>query len=387
MKTFSDKINSGRQILHLDLDTFFISVERLMNSKLENKPMMIGGFSERSVVASCSYETRKFGVHAGMPMKMARHLCPEAVVLRGDMDNYAKYSKLVTQIVNEKAPLFEKASIDEFYVDLTGMDHFFETERWSDELRNTIIKESGLPISFGLSTNKTTSKITTNEAKPGKLSISGQQILSFMHPLSIKKIPGLGHKAFRTFRQMGVYTIKDLSLIPLQAMEYSFGKTGASLWRKSNGIDNAPVIRYREQKSISTEKTFDKDSTDFKYMLGLIVLMVEKLGFELRKQDKLCSVVSVKIRYANFDSHTLQKKIPYTSFDHHITEVAKELFVKLYNRRLSVRLVGVKFSKLIYGHQQLQLFDPKAKLTGLYKETDLLKKKYGAKIIRKAIAY
>jgi len=386
MDTFGNKNNSNRQILHLDLDTFFISVERLMNPKLKNKTVMIGGFSDRSVVSSCSYETRRFGVHAGMPMKMARHLCSDAIILRGDMDNYSKYSKLVTEIINEKAPLFEKASIDEFYVDLTGMDHFFGTQKWSKELHSTIVKESGLPISFGLSTNKTTSKITTNEAKPGMLSVSENHVLPFIQPLSIKKIPGVGHKAFRTFRQMGIYTIKNLSEIPIQTIEYSFGKTGINLWKKSNGIDNSPIVQYREQKSISTERTFDKDSTNFKHMLEIVVLMVEKLSFDLRKQNKLTSVVSVKIRYSNFDTHTLQKKIPSTSFDHHITEVAKELFVKIYNRRLSVRLIGVKFNKLVRGPQQLQLFDPKANLTKLYNELDFLKTKFGNKTIRKAIA-
>ncbi|MBN2755969.1 MAG: DNA polymerase IV [Bacteroidales bacterium] len=376
-----------RQILHLDLDTFFISVERLINSKLIDKPVIVGGFSDRSVVASCSYETRRFGVHAGMPMKLAKRLCSEAIILRGDMDNYSKYSGLITEIIKEKAPVFEKASIDEFYIDLTGMDKFFGSQKWSKELRNFITKESGLPISLGLSTNKTTSKITTNEAKPGELFIPEQLVLPFIQPLSIKKMPGIGNKTFRILRQMGIYTIKNLSDIPLPTMEYTFGKNGVNFWKKSNGIDNTPIIPYQEPKSISIEKTFDKDSTDYNHMLELIVLMTERLCFQLRKQNKLTGIISVKIRYSNFETPTLQRKISYTSFDYHIEDVAKDLFGRIYNRRLSVRLIGLKFDKLIYGTQQLQLFDDKVKLSKLYKEVDFLKKKFGHKIIRKAIAY
>ena len=238
-----------RNILHLDLDTFFVSVERLRNSALNNKPIIIGGTSDRGVVSACSYETRTFGVYSGMPMKMARRLCPEALLIRGDMDQYSKYSHVVTDIIAEEAPLYEKMSIDEYYLDLTGMDRFFGTLKWSHELRQRIIKESGLPISFGLSTNKSVAKIATGEAKPnGELQVAQQQVLPFLSPLSIRKIPGVGHKAFQTLRTMGIDTIETLRMVPPEMVTRVLGKNGKGVWKKANGIDPTPVKPYRERK-------------------------------------------------------------------------------------------------------------------------------------------
>ncbi|MDF1549656.1 MAG: DNA polymerase IV, partial [Bacteroidales bacterium] len=282
--------NTNRSILHLDLDTFFVSVERLQNSKLMGKPVIIGGLSDRGVVASCSYEARKYGVHSAMPMKMARTLCSEAIIIRGDMDQYSKYSNLVTEIIAEKAPLYEKTSIDEHYLDLTGMDRFFGNLKWSNELRHSIIKNTGLPISFGLSLNKTVSKIATGEAKPnGAKLVSKDEIRPFLCPLSIRKIPGIGAKTFQSLRTMGIVTIETLSNIPIEVMEKIMGKNGIIIWEKANGIDSSPVKPYSERKSISTERTFDQDSTDVKRMNEIIVSMVEKLAFELRTKQRLTS--------------------------------------------------------------------------------------------------
>lgn len=379
---------TNRNIVHFDLDTFFVSVERLINQQLQNKPVIIGGFSDRAVVASCSYETRQFGVHSGMPMKMALNLCNEAIVIKGDMDSYAHFSKMITDIISNKAPLFEKTSIDEFFLDLTGMDRFYGVEKWSKELRQKIIKETKLPISMGLSLNKTVSKIATGEAKPnGEIQVPEQLILPFLDPLSIRKIPGIGQKSFRQLRTMGIDTIKTLRSIPQNLMFTTFGKNGGEIWKKANGIDNSPVKAYHEQKSMSTERTFEQDTTDYKRLLEIIANMTEQLAFDLRLNHKLTANVSVKIRYSNFDTYTKQKRIPYTSMDKTLTHVAKQLFSELYNRRLLVRLVGVKFSSLIYGFQQLDLFDTKPKEIQLYKAIDNLKQMYGKKIIKKGIAF
>ena len=181
----------NRTIVHMDLDTFFVSVERLNNSRLNGLPVIIGGMSDRGVVAGCSYEARTFGVHSAMPMKMARALCPDAVVIRGDMEQYTRFSNQVTGIIAEEAPVYEKASIDEHYLDITGIDRFFGAVKWSHELRQRIIRETGLPISLGLSVNKTVSKIATGQAKPnGELEIARERIMPFLSPLSISKIPG-----------------------------------------------------------------------------------------------------------------------------------------------------------------------------------------------------
>lgn len=376
----------NRTIVHLDLDTFFVSVERLINSSLNDKPVIIGGMSDRGVVASCSYEARKFGVHSAMPMRMAKYLCADAVFIRGDMEAYSRQSKLVTDIIAESAPVYEKASIDEHYLDITGMDRFFGSQKWSHELRARIIKETGLPISFGLSTNKTVSKIATGEAKPnGELFITEQNVKTFLSPLSIRKIPMVGKKSYRLLRSMGISTIQTLSMIPPDMITQVMGKNGMILWKKANGIDNTPVVQYSERKSISTERTFDKDTTDMVKLKSLLVSMVEKIAFELRKKQKLTGCITVKIRYSNFDTHTLQKHIPYTSFDHVLQNIALELFQKIYSRRMLIRLIGVRLSKLVGGHQQLNMFEDSHEMINLYEAMDSIRLRYGKNAIKKAV--
>lgn len=376
---------SGRTIIHLDLDTFFVSVERLQDAALMGKPVIIGGLSDRGVVASCSYEARRFGVHSAMPMKMALNLCRDAAVIRGDMDLYSRYSRLVTAVIAERAPVYEKASIDEHYIDITGMDRFFGSSIWAHELRHRIISETGLPISLGLSVNKTVSKIATGEAKPnGEKEVGSLQVQPFLNPLSIRKIPLVGPKNYQLLRSMGVSTIGTLSAIPPPMMESLLGKTGLEIHRRANGIDLSPVVPYAEEKSISSERTFETDTIDIRMMEQLITAMTEKLAFKLRKHQKLASVVTVKIRYANYDTHTLQKKLPYTSLDHVLIETARELFHRLYERRMLIRLIGVKLGGLIGGVQQLDLFDNNEKMIQLYRQMDNIRLRFGASSVRRA---
>ncbi|MBU2651946.1 MAG: DNA polymerase IV [Bacteroidetes bacterium] len=375
-----------RCIVHFDLDTFFVSVERLQNSRLQGKPVIIGGLSDRGVVASCSYEARKFGVHSAMPMKMARSLCGDAMVIRGDMDLYSRYSRMVTGIIAEQSPVFEKASIDEHYIDITGMDRFFGCYRWTHELRERITRETGLPISFGLSVNKTISKMATNEAKPnGELQIPGQQVMPFLSPLSIRKIPMIGARSYQLLRSMGVSTVGTLSRIPPEMMESLMGKNGIVIWKKANGIDHTPVQSYSERKSIGSETTFESDTIDIAEIQRIITYKVEKLAFELRKKQKLASCVTVKIRYANFDTHTLQQQIPYTSFDHILIKTSLDLFSKLYQRRMLIRLVGVRLSGLVGGVQQLDLFEDSPEMISLYQAMDSIRIRFGKTAIRRGI--
>lgn len=374
-----------RTIVHLDLDTFFVSVERLLNSALNGKPVIIGSLSDRGVVASCSYEARQFGVHSAMPMKLALNLCRDATVIRGDMDLYTKYSRLVTNIIADKAPLYEKASIDEHYLDITGLDRFFGAWKWAHELRQSIISETGLPISLGLSVNKTVSKIATGEAKPnGERKVEKEMVQPFLNPLSIRKIPGIGEKTYALLRSMGITTIQTLSSIPSDLVESALGKNGLVIWKRANGIDTTPVVPYSEEKSMSKEKTFENDTMDMELLNRTIHRMVEKLAFKLRKHEKLASVVTVKIRYANYDTHSLQRKVPYTSFDHILLQTVKELFGKLYTRRMLVRLIGVKFSGLVGGAQQLNLFDNNEKQVKLYLSMDRIRLRYGSGSIMRA---
>lgn len=377
--------NTERSILHLDIDTFFVSVERLKNSKLSGKPVIIGGISNHNVVASCSYEARKYGVSSAMPMKMARNLCPDAIVIRGDMEAYSNYSNIITGIIAEKAPAYEKSSIDEHYIDITGMDRFYGCAKWAHELRRYIIKETGLPISGGLSINKTVSKIACGEAKPnGEIEVGKEIVLPFLDPLSISKIPIIGVKTYHVLRSMGIATIYTLRNIPVEMLEKLMGKNGIEIWKRANGIDSRPIISYSEQKSISTEHTFERDTTDVVILKQLLVNMVEKIAYELRKHEKLTSCVTVKIRYSNFDTHTLQKRIPYTAFDHVLIDISKELFSRLYQRRMLIRLIGVRFSHLVQGVQQLDMFDDTPEKVSLYMAMDKLRKRFGKDAVRRA---
>lgn len=381
-----DEVNDRRTIVHFDLDTFFVSVERLLNSSLVGKPVIVGGTSDRGVVAGCSYEARRFGVHSAMPMKLALNLCRDAIVIRGDGDQYSKYSRMVTDIIAESAPVYEKASIDEHYLDITGMDRFFGSMKWTHELRQRIIRETGLPISVGLSVNKTVSKIATGEAKPnGEIQVEAPRVKPFLAPLSIRKIPMIGAKTYQTLRSMGVANIQTLSLIPPEMMDKLMGKNGIDIWKKANGIDSNPVVPYSERKSISTETTFEQDSIDVTRMREILSSMIEKIAFSLRKKEKLAGCITVKIRYANFDTHTLQKVIPYTSFDHVLAKTALELFDRLYTRRMLIRLIGVRLSHLVGGVQQLNLFEDTPEMVSLYQSLDRIRKRFGERAVFRAV--
>ena len=374
----------SRSVLHLDLDTFFVSVERLKNSQLLGKPVIIGGSGSRGVVASCSYEARAYGVSSAMPMKMARQLCPNAIYIRGDMESYSKYSGLVTEIISGKVPLLEKASIDEFYADMSGMDRFFGIFKYARELKQTILKESGLPISFGLSVNKLISKMATNEAKPaGNLEVPRGIEKGFIAPLSIKKIPSIGRVTFQQLSAMGVKKIYTLSTVSVHLLEREFGKRGRELWNKANAIDTSPVVPYSEAKSVSAERTFQQDTIDIYFLKAALSKMSEGLGFKLRQQNKLTGCITVKIRYSDFNTYTQQKSIPLTSNDKVILAHVHELFDKLYQKRLLVRLIGVRLSHLVHGNQQISLLEDTAKEIRLYQALDYIKNKHGIdKVLR-----
>lgn len=371
-------MSKTRSIVHMDLDTFFVSCERLLNRKLIGKPVLIGGTSDRGVVASCSYEARTFGVHSAMPMRMAKQLCPEAIVLRGNSGIYSNFSKDVTDVIKESVPLYEKTSIDEFYIDLTGMDQFFGCYKLASELRQRITKETGLPISFGLSINKTVSKIATGEAKPNNeiRIISGNE-KPFLAPLSIRKIPMVGEVTYKSLCDLGIKQIQTVQHMPMDLMHTVLGKNGLSIWKKANGIDNSPVVQYHERKSISTERTFNKDTTDVNKLKSIITAMSENLAYQLRRGNKLTACITFKIRYSDFQTYTQQKRIPYSAMDHTIIPVVLSLYKNLYHRRLLVRLIGVKFSHLVEGGHQINLFDDNEKYLNLSNAIDHMRERYG----------
>lgn len=372
----------------MDLDTFFVSCERLIDSRLIGKPVLIGGTSSRGVVASCSYEARVFGVHSAMPMKLAKQLCPEAIIIRGNSATYTQKSEEVTNVIRENVPVYEKTSIDEFYIDMTGMDRFYNSLQLATEVRQRIAKETGLPISFGMSENKTVSKVATNEVKPdNQIRIEYGQEKSFLAPLSVKKIPMIGEKTYQKLLHLGVRKIETIQQMDYRLLEKVLGKNGVSIWQKANGIDDSPIIPYSERKSISTERTFDKDTIDVKKLKGILIAMAENLAFQLRRGHKLTACVTVKVRYSDFNTYTMQSRISYSSADHILISRVLELFDKVYNKRLLVRLIGVRFSHLVEGGYQINLFEDSQELINLYSAMDKIRDKHGDRSVMVAAGF
>lgn len=374
-----------RYIAHFDLDSFFVSVEVLNNPALKGKAVIVGGTKDRGVVTTCSYEARKFGVRSAMPMKQAMQLCPHAILLQGTRGMYSKYSRWVTDIIAAKAPLFEKASIDEFYIDLTGMDKFFDPYQWTIDLRQQIINETGLPISFGLSSNKMISKIATDEAKPnGYLFVQPGNEKEFLAPLPVNKFSGVGEQTFMKLKSMNIHLIGDILKHDQAFLEKELGKWGTDLYRKAQGISNSEVASYREAKSISNENTFHENITDEKILLAELVKMTEKVAFELRQDEKLCGCIAVKIRYPDFETTSKQTSIDYTLRDDELIPVAIDLFQKLWRKGKPVRLLGVRLSELTNHAIQGSLFDDAEKKNKLYKAIDDVKNKFGKTKLQKA---
>ena len=375
---------AGQQpyIAHFDLDAFFVSVERILDPSLVGKALILGGSRERGVVSTCSYEARKFGVHSAMPMARAVALCPHAIVMQGTRGQYSKFSQWVTDIIAAKSPLFEKASIDEFYIDLTGMDRFFDPLQWTIDLRNEIIETTGLPISFGLASNKMVAKMATNAAKPnGFLQVLAGKEKEFLAPLQVGEIPGVGEHMLKTMHSLGIMTINDLSAYPQYLLEQNFGKYAEVLQQKALGNHAGSVHHFHEAKSMSTEHTFSENTSDQDFLQAELMRMTEKLGHELREEGKMTNCVAVKIRYPDFETHTRQMSIAPSSYDDELIKVVKDLFGNLYKQKHAVRLIGVRFSELTASSLQTDLFENRVRKASLYTAIDAVKLRFGKKSV------
>ena len=376
-----------RHIAHFDLDAFFVSVEILKDPSLKGKPVIVGGDGQRGIVAAASYEVRKYGIQSAMPAMTAKKLCPHAIFLKGSYHDYSKYSRMVTQIIADAVPVYEKASIDEFYTDLTGMDKYFNVSDYTRELREKIIRETGLPISYGLSTSKLVSKMATNEAKPnGYLEVAPGKETAFLWPLTIDKIPGVGKQTQAQLQELGIHTIEAIAKTAVDVLEYHFGKWGRKLWEKSHGISESAVEPYSEQKSLSHENTFDEDSNDIDFLHTELVKLTEENSHDLRQEEKLTGCVTVKLRYADFTTVSRQEVIDYTALDNILIAKVKDLFHKLYKKGEKVRLVGVKYSHLVPMTLQMNLFDDAIEKLELYKAVDDIKNQFGSSLVTKATA-
>jgi len=373
-----------RYIAHFDLDAFFVSVELLKKPELKGKPLIVGGDGQRGIVTACSYEARKYGIQSAMPAMTAKRLCPDAIFLKGSYHEYSNYSRQVTDLIASSVPHYQKASIDEFYIDMNGMDKFFGIRRFTKNLREKIIKETGLPISYGLSTSKLVSKMATNEAKPnGYLEIPAGKETAFLWPLTVDKIPGVGKQTLIQLQSLGINTIEQLAHIPIDQLEYSFGKWGRRMWEKAHGIDHNIVERYSEQKSISHENTFHEDYNDVNFLHKELIRLCEETAFDLREEKKLTGCVTVKIRYHDFETVSRQEVVHYTALDDVLIAKVKSLFNKLYKKGNKVRLLGVRFSQLIPFNVQMNLFDQSEEKFQLYKTIDKIKMKFGHDAITK----
>ncbi|MDB5091066.1 MAG: polymerase [Mucilaginibacter sp.] len=378
-------MQTKRTIMHIDLDSFFVSVERKFDPSLIGKAVIIGGSADRGVVASCSYEARKFGVHSAMPTRQALKLCPHAIVLRGSHGRYGEASREVTEIIHNAVPLYMKTSVDEFYIDYTGMDRFHNCYKHASELRQKIIKDTELPISFGMSSGKTVSKMATNQAKPnGQLYIPHGREKEFLAPLAIGKIPGLGESTANKLHLYGIERIGQLQKMDVRFLEAVFGRMGKYIWEKANGIDDSEIVPHSDRKSISTEHTFHANINDRQAIETILVSMTEELAGKLRKENKVASCLAIKVRYANFETHTQQEKIALTAAEHILIPGIKNLLKKAWNQHRPIRLIGVRLSNLCTGSYQINLFEDNEERIKLYQAMDNINFKFGEKTVCRA---
>ena len=372
-------------VLHLDLDTFFVSCERLRDPSLEGKPVIVGGYGhERGVVAACSYEARKFGIYSSMPLKWAKNACPNAIFIPGDLHLYSSYSKKVAQIIAETAAEYEQASVDEFYLDLSGFYKFiFEHPmEFAEKLQTKIRTQLGLPSSIGIGQNRLIAKIGSKLGKPAGIFYtppgSEEELLG---PLPIEYVPGIGDSTQEKLNSMGIRLIKDLQKLPQAELEKRFGKWGSNLYFKSHGQSSSEVSIWGERKSVSAESTFPEDSTDQTFMKHQLLKCVEDVGYTLRSENSKAETLVVKLRDNKFITKTFSKTISYPiNDDTALYENALKLYSTLFDSSKSYRLIGFGVSKLTSASEMVSdLFEEteSKKVKQLFEKVDLLKKKYG----------
>ncbi|HKI78571.1 MAG TPA: DNA polymerase IV [Ignavibacteriaceae bacterium] len=377
-----------RTIFHLDLDTFFVSVERIIDPSLKGKPVIVGGDPKigKGVVAACSYEARKYGLHSAMPIKLAYRLCPNGIYLHGSFLEYERYSNMVKKFLTNLSPVIEQASIDEFYMDFTGTVRIYGSPLM---LANYITKEIknkfGLPCSIGIAANKTTAKIACDVSKPeGLIYLSESTAKHFLEQLPVERIPGVGKKTLSKLHSLAIYKIKDITTIPADFFTTTFGKFGLDIWRKANAEGTEYLTPEREQKGMSKEVTFGKDILIEKKIEKVIFQHVSKLCHQLRSENITASTISLKLRYTDFKTliRSITLREP-TNLDHKAYEEAVNLFRKAHTRRIGIRLIGVRFSNFRFFSDQCALFDNRGEsLKRMYTAIDRIRKKYDYKVIR-----
>ncbi|MBD3411073.1 MAG: DNA polymerase IV [Ignavibacteriales bacterium] len=372
-------------IFHLDLDAFFVSVERLLDPSLEDKPVIVGGNPlGRGVVAACSYEAREFGLHSAMPIRKAYRLCPHGVYVRGHGEEYVRYSRLVRGVMEEFAPVVEQASIDEFYMDFTGCEKMYGSFlELATRLQREVWRRFSLPCSVGVAGNKTVAKICSDFNKPRGVTYAppGTERL-FLERLPLEDMPGVGKKFLPELRRRGFFRVGDVARSSVEYFAAAFGKAGVDLWEKANGEGSTALTVERERKSVSKEHTFGEDVADRETLEETLFGETAKVCRKLRDKRLRASGVTLKLRYADFKTITRSTKIPPTADDREIFETARALLRKAYDRRVAIRLIGVGTTGLAPDTGQAELFETeRERRRRLLEAIDEVRGKYGFEAI------
>jgi len=373
----------ARQIMHVDLDAFFVSVEQAENPELQGKPVVVGGRPDRrGVVAAASYEARAFGLHAGMPLTTAYRLCPQATFIEGSFPKYRRASQRFMAILADFSPFLEPMSLDEAYMDATGFESIYGSIRqMAVNIKQRIKDELGLCASAGIAGCKVVAKVASELSKPdGLLEVAPGKERSFLAPLPIAKLPGIGSRSERILNSLGVHTVGQLATLPLDTLKHHFGATGELMHRYTNGIDDRAVEPPAAARSISRETTFGTDTEDQSLLKATLTYLSERVGSELRQRDKQARCVTLKLRYADFTpitrNHTLTQA---TNTDQTIFNTGFQLLNRaLSQQKQPIRLIGIGVSSLIEPGKQLDMLDTSnQRLEQLDRAIDRIRKKYG----------
>ena len=373
---------TARTIFHIDLDAFFVTVEQVLNPALSGKPVIVGGRPEgRGVVASASYEARKCGVHAAMPLARAKRLCPQAIFLTGNYHRYVDFSHKFMDILADYSPSFQPGGLDEAYLDVTGCQNFGSWHNLAIKIKERIKRETGLVASIGIAPSKVVAKIASDLSKPdGLIEVASGEEKAFLSPLPVQKMPGVGEKTNQVMKSMNILTIGQLARMPEPLFKNRFGEGMLWLREHANGIDNSAVEAYGEAKSSSRETTFEKDTSDTGLLKSTLRYFSEKLGADLRDSDKKARTVTLKLRYADFETINRSKTSrEATNLDDKIFQSAVRLLESaLAKKYRAVRLIGLEVSNFINSETQLGLFDAESKkLEQIDRAVDSIRDKYG----------
>ncbi|MDH7516128.1 MAG: DNA polymerase IV [Bacteroidota bacterium] len=368
--------------MHLDMDTFFVSVERLLDPSLTGRPVIVGGAPyQRGVVAGCSREARVFGVRSGMPLRRAYELCPRAVFIPPNYIHYAEYSERVAELLAEAAPVCEKASVDEFYLDLSGCSRAIaDEESWCSRLKREIVGTLRLPLTYGLARNKLVAKVATSVGKRlGDLRVPDGTERAFLAPHAVRVLPGVGDVMERELTAMGIRCIGDIARMNRRLFTHMYGVVGRTLHEHACGVDETPIVPYRRRKSVGAECTFAEDVLEPRTILGALRDLTARVAGDLRRRRFLTRTLTFKLRYADFVTVTKTAHCDYTGMDHVLYRLAERCFCEVYTRRVRVRLVGVSVSDLIEDYSQLPLFrGDEERLVRLYRSIDEVRRRFGS---------